>query len=128
MARLDKVNDGILLTCDDVIEDSNHFDEMIKAMIKRYDDFLYECFEKYGFTKDWLLNPDHRRHIKIDRYTLPGSANHIDSVYIHSIHLFTVAMIGDYACIGYKMIAAANPIEIKKLFGFPVEEVSNEPN
>lgn len=128
MTRLNKVNNGILLTCDDIIGESNYFDDLIKAMIKRYDDFLYECFEKYGFTKEWLLNPDHLRHIKIDRYTLPGSANHIDSVYIHSIHLFTAAMIVEYACIDYKMIPTANPIEIKKLFGFPVEEVSNDSN
>ena len=117
MAKFDELKHCVELDRDDLLEASNYIEELILAAHKAYDDLLYECFAIYGFTKEWLLDPNNFRHINIDRYALTGCVDSVDSVYVYGQRLFDISMVRDHSYVGYKMKPIADPDEIKKRFG-----------
>lgn len=128
---MDKINAAkrrVELTKEYVIGPGNDIiRETVDSAMKAFNDFMAECFARYGFTKEWLSNPDNAKHVNIRRYYIPGKPFYTYYAAVYSCELFKVVTEEDEGrSITYSMIPFSDPTEIKKLFGFPVEEAADE--
>ena len=127
---MDKINAEKLrveLTKDYVIGPGNDIIcETVESAMQAFNNFMAECFARYGFTKEWLSNPDNAKHVNIARYYIPGKPFYTYYARVYSCELFRVVAEEDVGKITYSMIPFSSPTEIKKLFGFPIEEATNE--
>lgn len=108
----------------------NYITEAVEHFQQMQAGFLYSCFRKYGFTKEWLHDPVNIKRVKITRYEKPGTIYYIDRCSVDDMDIFSIAvdMTEDGRGFFFKMSPHQNPTEIRKLFGFTVEEDSDEPD
>ena len=111
---------------DDVIELVDY--NIIDRYRDEHDNFVFECFSRFGFTRDWLLDPIHRPHVKIIRYEVPARPDYRDVFTVYDRDIFFVDVKISADGILCSMAPCESPTEIKKLFGFPVEEAANDAN
>lgn len=116
------------LTTDDVFEllDYSIVDRLREEQTKKHDDFVFECFGLFGFTKDWLLDPTHRPHVKITRYNYPSWPNYRDLFTVYDRDIFFVDVQVSADGIRYEMMPCESPTEIKMYFGFPIEMAEDQ--
>ena len=124
--------DAVALTSADVIEFDcrNILSELCDNFVQTHAGFMYGCFRKYGFTKEWLHDPVNIKRVKIARYEKPGTIYYIDRCSVDNMDIFSIdiGMTEDMSGFEFKMIPHQCPAEVKTIFGFPIEEDSNEPD
>jgi hypothetical protein len=64
--RMSKIFKKEFLTEDDVIRPiQNTIHDAIRERTKKFDELVFEVFSKYGYSKDWILDPANRDRISV---------------------------------------------------------------
>lgn len=57
---------------------------------RRHDVYMFEAFEKHGYSKEWIMNPENFKRVKVTEASSVGSTNQQRIYSVDDLALFTV--------------------------------------
>jgi hypothetical protein len=64
--------------------------KILREFRRRHDAFMFEAFAKHGYSKEWILNPENFKRVKVTEMSCRGGINEQRMYSVDDLALFTV--------------------------------------